>query len=158
MNYKFERISLDEFELIYKKNDEEKKIPFKRTVKIAEMLEGITAEAKFKLADFLTKKGKTKDDLVIKKDLGNGKIIYDESNYLQLENQFIQEEQILTINKIIEKSFNMNMIKLFEELGVDATSTDPVLNKEMYLFGQKLMTVLTQPDDDTPSSEDNKQL
>ena len=59
---------------------------------LSEMLEGITAEAKFKLVDFLTKKGKTKDDLVIKKDLGNGKIIYDETNYLQLENQFIQEE------------------------------------------------------------------
>ena len=67
------------------------------------MLDGITAEAKFKLGDFLTKKGKTKDDLVVKKDLGNGKIIYDETNYLQLENQFIQEEQILTVNKIIEK-------------------------------------------------------
>ena len=156
MDYEFKKISLDEFELIYNKDGEEKKIPFKRTVGIAEMLEGITAEAKFKLVDFLTKKGKTKDDLVIKKDLGNGKIIYDETNYLQLENQFIQEEQILTINKIIEKSFNMNIIKLFEELGIDATSTDPALGKKMALFGQKLITVLTQPDDDTPSSENNK--
>ena len=156
MDYEFKKISLDDYELIYKKNGKEKKIPFKRTVEIAEMLDGITAEAKFKLGDFLTKKGKTKNDLVIKKDLGNGKIIYDETNYLQLENQFIQEEQILTVNKIIEKSFNMNMIKLFEELGIDVTSTDPVLGEKMALFGQKLITILTQPDDDTPSSEDNK--
>ena len=119
------------------------------------MLEGITAEAKFKLADFLTKKGKTKDDLVIKKVLGNGKIIYDETNYLQLENEFIQEEQTLTLNKIIEKAFGMNIIKLFEELGIDTESTDPVLGQQMVLFGQKFMTILTQPDD-TPSSEDNK--
>lgn len=155
MNYEFKKISLDDYELIYKKNDEEKKIPFKRTIGIAEMLEGITAEAKFKLADFLTKKGKTKDDLVIKKDLGNGKIIYDETNYLQLENQFIQEEQILTMNKIIEKSFNMNIIELFEELGIDTESTDPVLGQQMILFGKKFMTILTQSDD-TPSSENNK--
>ena len=155
MNYEFKKINLDDYELIYKKNDEEKKIPFKRTVGIAEMLEGITAEAKFKLADFLTKKGKTKDDLVIKKDLGNGKIIYDETNYLQLENEFIQEEQTLTLNKIIEKAFGMNIIKLFEELGIDTESTDPVLGQQMVLFGQKFMTILTQSDD-TPSSEDNK--
>ena len=155
MNYEFKKISLDDYELIYKKNNEEKKIPFKRTVGIAEMLEGITAEAKFKLADFLTKKGKTKDDLVIKKDLGNGKIIYDETNYLQLENEFIQEEQTLTLNKIIEKAFGMNIIKLFEELGIDTESTDPVLGQQMVLFGQKFMTILTQSDD-TPSSEDNK--
>ena len=155
MNYEFKKISVDDYELIYKKNDEEKKIPFKRTVGIAEMLEGITAEAKFKLADFLTKKGKTKDDLVIKKVLGNGKIIYDETNYLQLENEFIQEEQTLTLNKIIEKAFGMNIIKLFEELGIDTESTDPVLGQQMVLFGQKFMTILTQPDD-TPSSEDNK--
>ena len=66
MNYEFKKISLDEYELIYKKNNEEKRIPFKRTVGIDEMLEGITAENKFKLVDFLTKKNKTKDDLVIK--------------------------------------------------------------------------------------------
>ena len=48
------------------------------------------------------------------------------------------------------------MIKLFEELGIDVTSTDPVLGEKMALFGQKLITILTQPDDDTPSSEDNK--
>ena len=40
--------------------------------------------------------------------------------------------------------------------GIDATSTDPVLGKKMALFGQKLITILTQPDDDTPSSENNK--
>ena len=156
MEYEFKKISLDEYELVYKKDNEEKKIPFKRTVGIAEMLEGITAEAKFKLGEFLTKKGKTRDDLIVKRDLGNGKVVYDENNYLQLEQQFIQEEQILTINKIIEKSFNMNIRKLFEEVGIDSTSTDPALGQEMALFGQKLITILTQPDDDTPSSENNK--
>lgn len=156
MDYEFKKISLDDYELIYKKNGEEKKIPFKRTVGIAEMLEGITAEAKFKLADFLTKKGKTKDDLVIKKDLGNGKIIYDETNYLQLENQFIQEEQILTINKIIEKSFNMNIIELFKEIGENPEDTNPELGKDMQLFGEKLITILVKGDDDTPSIENNK--
>ena len=65
MDYEFKKISLDDYELIYKKNGKEKKIPFKRTVGIAEMFDGITAEAKFKLGDFLTKKGKTKDDLVV---------------------------------------------------------------------------------------------
>ena len=157
MEYEFKKISLDEYELIYKKDNEEKKIPFKRTVGIAEMLEGITAEAKFKLGEFLTKKGKTRDDLIVKRDLGNGKVVYDENNYLQLEKQFIQEEQTLTLNKIIEKAFGMNIIKLFEELGIDAESTDPVLGQQMVLFGQKFMTILTQTDD-TPSSKDNKQL
>lgn len=155
MEYEFKKISLDEYELVYKKGNEEKKIPFKRTVGIAEMLEGITAEAKFKLGDFLTKKGKTRDDLIVKRDLGNGKVVYDENNYLQLEKQFIQEEQILTVNKIIEKCFDMNMVKLFGELGIDLTSTDPKKAKEMELFGKKLMMILTQPGDDTPSVENN---
>lgn len=144
MEYEFKKISLDEYELIYKKGNEEKKILFKRTVGIAEMLEGITAEAKFKLGDFLTKKGKTRDDLIVKRDLGNGKVVYDENNYLQLEKQFIQEEQILTVNKIIEKCFDMNMLKLFEELGIDLTSNDSKIAKEMELFGQKLIMILTQ--------------
>lgn len=155
MEYEFKKINLDEYELVYKKGNEEKKIPFKRTVGIAEMLEGITAEAKFKLGDFLTKKGKTRDDLIIKRDLGNGKIIYDENNYLQLEKQFIQEEQILTVNKIIEKCFNMNMLKLFGELGIDLTSTDPKIGKEMELFGQKLMMVLTQEEKKNINVENN---
>lgn len=155
MEYEFKKISLDEYELVYKKDNEEKKIPFKRTVGIAEMMDGITAEAKFKLGDFLTKKGKTRDDLTIKRDLGNGKIVYDENNYLQLERQFIQEEQILTVNNIIEKCFNMNMLKLFEELGIDLTNTDPKIGKEMELFGQKLMTVLSQNDEKSPSVENN---
>ena len=156
MEYEFKKISLDEYELIYKKDNEEKKIPFKRTVGIAEMLEGITAEAKFKLGEFLTKKGKTRDDLIVKRDLGNGKVVYDENNYLQLEQQFIQEEQILTVNKIIEKCFNMNMFKLFGELGIDLSSTDPKVCKEVELFGQKLMTVLSQNDEKSPSVENNE--
>lgn len=155
MEYEFKKISLDEFELVYKKDNEEKKIPFKRTVGIAEMLEGITAEAKFKLGDFLTKKGKTRDDLIVKRDLGNGKVVYDENNYLQLERQFIQEEQVLTVNKIIEKCFDMNMVKLFEELGIDLTSTDPKIGKEMGIFGQKLMMVLTQEEKKNLNVENN---
>lgn len=156
MEYEFKKINLDEYELIYKKGNEEKKIPFKRTVGIAEMLEGITAEAKFKLGDFLTKKGKTRDDLIVKRDLGNGKVVYDENNYLQLEQQFIQEEQILTVNKIIEKCFNMNMVKLFEELGIDLTSNDSKIAKEMELFGQKLMMILTQEEKKNLNVENNQ--
>ena len=156
MEYEFKKISLDEYELIYKKDNEEKKIPFKRTVGIAEMLEGITAEAKFKLGEFLTKKGKTRDDLIVKRDLGNGKVIYDENNYLQLEQQFIQEEQILTVNKIIEKCFNMNMVKLFEELGIDLTSNDSKKAKEMELFGKKLMMILTQEEKKNLNAENSQ--
>ena len=95
MKYEFKELSLDNYELTYTSKDGKKKIlPFKRTVELATKLQGADANARLKMLDYLTKQGKTKQDLIIERTSVDGKIIVDESNYREFEANFIQKEAI----------------------------------------------------------------
>ena len=161
LKYRFEKLSIDTYNLIYiNKDNQEEKLEFKRTIDMASKLQGVTARARIKMFKELTEQGLTKDDLIIKKKMGNGKTIYDETNYIEFEKKYMEEEQVIVINEIIESSFGMNMIELFNKLGIDLQSHDEELGKEMQLFGQKLVTVLSKGDDEEnkiPSDNDSKE-
>lgn len=109
--FEIKKIGEDEWEL--KSLVNENSIKFKRNVKLAKAIQDITPNARLKMIKFLKEKGLTKDDLIDKK-VKNGKIIYDETAYRELENGFIRDE---TANFTYEL-FNVVFGKTPEELTV----------------------------------------
>lgn len=109
--FEIKKLGEDEWELKSLVNDNS--IKFKRNVKLAKAIQDITPNARLKMIKFLKEKGLTKDDLIDKK-VKNGKIIYDETAYRELENGFIRDE---TANFTYEL-FNVVFGKTPEELTV----------------------------------------
>lgn len=107
--FEIKKLGEDEWELKSLVNDNS--IKFKRNVKLAKGIQEITPNARLKMIKFLKEKGMTKDDLIEKK-VKNGKIIYDETAYRELENGFIRDE---TINFTYEL-FNLVFGKTPEDL------------------------------------------
>ena len=124
-----------------------------------EKVQGITASARIKMLKELTKMGLTKNDLIIKKDLGNGKITYDETNYQEFEKKFIEEETLQVANDLMENCFKMTTTKLFEELGINVNSE---INEDeangIMMFMQKFITIISKEEEDTPSDGSPEQL
>lgn len=109
--FEIKKLGEDEWEL--KSLVNENSIKFKRNVKLAKAIQDITPNARLKMIKFLKEKGLTKDDLIDKK-VKNGKIVYDETAYRELENGFIRDE---TANFTYEL-FNVVFGKTPEELTV----------------------------------------
>ena len=153
--YEFKKITLDEYKLVI----ENKEYPFKRTIEMGEKVQGITASARIKMLKELTKMGLTKNDLIIKKDLGNGKTVYDETNYQEFEKKFIEEETLQVANDLMESCFKMTTTKLFEELGINVNSE---INEDeangIMMFTQKFITIISKEEKDTPSDGSPEQL
>ena len=118
MKYEFKEIGLDDYELHYTdKEGKEKVIPFKRTVKLAKELQSVEANAKMKLMEYLTQIGKTKNDFIIERE-ENGKIIRDETNYRELEKEYLDNQRLLSINEIYKQLFNMEIAELIIDMNV----------------------------------------
>ena len=153
--YEFKKITLDEYKLVI----ENKEYPFKRTIEMGEKVQGITASARIKMLKELTKMGLTKNDLIIKKDLRNGKTTYDETNYQEFEKKFIEEETLQVANYLMENCFKMTTTKLFEELGINVNSE---INEDeangIMMFTQKFITIISKEEEDTPSDGSPEQL
>lgn len=159
MKYEFKKIDIDNYELIYETKDKkEKRIPFKRTIKMAKELNGITMKARINLATKLSEMGLTKNDLIIKKEIGNGKVIYNETNYKALEDEAIQEQSLLTTNQIIEDCFNMNIQELFEDMGINTNESNvsETLANQITLFTQKFLTIVKGGEEEKNPSLENK--
>lgn len=109
--FEIKKLGEDEWEL--KSLVNENSIKFKRNVKLAKAIQDITPNARLKMIKFLKEKGLTKDDLIDKK-VKNGKIVYDETAYRELEDGFIRDE---TANFTYEL-FNVVFEKTPEELTV----------------------------------------
>lgn len=164
MKYEFKKNDLDSYTLVYTNKDKKQVVKdFKRTVEMGENLQGITARARIKMAIQLSKMGMSNDDLIIKKDLGGGKVNYDETNCRMLENQFIEEESVTSANELIEKCFGMNILDLFKDMGINVSENQQVTLEEqaqITLFTQKFMTIIKGDDveEKIPSeqAEENK--
>lgn len=117
MKYEFKELSLDNYELHYTNKDGKEVIkPFKRTVELATKLASADKDARMEFFSYLTSMGKTKDDLIIKKEV-NGKIIYDETNYREFENNFLQNKALEIALKLYEQLFNMDFVDLVVDMG-----------------------------------------
>lgn len=150
MKYEFIKKTLDEYELKYKKGNEEKIIPFKITNEIAKELSSIVKNANMKMYADMNKNGLTKNDFIIKKE-NNGIVTYDETNFNEFQDKYIKLEEALILNEIIEKMFKMNIKDLFEDMGILAL---PENEQQVALlkFSTKLGTII-RGEEKNPSEE-----
>lgn len=156
MKYEFIKIDLDTYKLVYTSKDKkEVSIEFKRTIEMAEKLQGIVATARLNMYKELSKQGITKNDLIIKKDDGKGHITYDETNYQEYERFYIQLEEAIILNEMIENLFGKSIKDLFDDMGIDniPEAEQPM---QLQLFSSKLGQIINKGLDDTPS-EGNKE-
>ena len=151
MNYEFIEKSLDEYELHYT-NKEGKEVikPFKRTVDLAVKLQSGDADARFKMLDYLTKNGKTKEDLIIERK-ENGKIIRDETNYREFESSFLLQYQYETAMKLYEELFGMDFNELLLDMGLSEENSND-FNDKIVPFSTELREILVNGKVKTPST------
>lgn len=159
MNYEFKKIDIDNYSLVYT-NKEGREITksYKVNVNMAKNFNGITERARIKLGDSLTAMGKTKNDFIIKRDLGKGQVVYDETNFRQLEQGFIEEETILTLNDVIVDCFGMNVIELFNDMGMKIDENHMTLEEQnkITMFIQKFSLTI-KGEDKSPSGNSNQE-
>lgn len=160
MEYSFKYISTDCYELHYvDKNNQETVKPFKRTVEMAQKLQGIYASARLKMYKDLTKQGITKKDLIIEIKNNDGSISYDESNFREYEEEYTKQEGALILTEIINDCFGMQIADLIEDMGIDPYSNDINDVQQVALFSQKLTMILRGEDNTkTPSIENKEQI
>lgn len=132
--YEFKTVNLDNYELHYKKDNQEIVKPFKRTVELASKLQSVDADARFKMFEYLTKNVKSKQDLIVERKDENGKIIVDESNYREFEANFVLQAQYEMAKELYMTLFGMTL----EEIIIELNLTE----QEAYLFGGKVRELL----------------
>ena len=154
MKYEFKQLDLDTYKLIYtNKEGKEVEKEFKRTIEMAEMLEGIPFNAEIELNAKLSKMGKTKDDFIVKTKK-DGKIVYNETNYNNLKETYINLVAGQTTEEVIKLCFGMGLVDLFKDMGVDVKNTNIETQKQAELFGQKFALIIAGGKDKTPSEEE----
>lgn len=151
MKYEFIEKSLDEYELHYTNKDGEEIIkPFKRTIEIASKLQSANKDARMEFFTYLTSIGKTKDDLIIKRQ-EDDKIIYDETNYRELESSFINDKALEIAFDLYKKLFGMDFVDLVIDMGVSQNDVEQ-WNK----FNTELHDLLVNGKVKTPSNKEKK--
>lgn len=111
--YEFIKNGVDDYTLKYK----DKEIRFNSKVDLVTRLQETTATARNKMIKDLTKEGISLKDLTIetKKD---GKTFYDNTNRIELENSYIQQEQTKVFMNIIKEMLGMEITELFADIGL----------------------------------------
>lgn len=142
MKYEFKKIDSDTTELRYK----DKVFTIKKDIDLIKRMQECNAKARTKLMIELTKAGMSKKDLVIERKEGS-KTYYDNSNFLDVEEAYIQEASQEVYDDICKKYFNMNLTELMTDIGLDFKSTT-----EMESFGLDLTRSLTNQLDNFPSN------
>ena len=117
--YEFIKNGVDDYTLKYKN----KEINFKSNVDIVNRLQDTVASGRMKMIKDLAKEGISIKDLTIetKKD---GKTYYDNTNKVELENTYIQQEQGRVFMEIIKEVFGMEITELFLDIELDESETE----------------------------------
>lgn len=158
MDYNFEYIDLDTYKLTYTSKDKEKKeFTFKRTIEMAKELQGIVASSRLKMFKELSANGMTKNDLIVVRKNDDGTISYDETNYRQLEQQYLEIESSLTMDKIVNDCFGMGLVDLLIDLGVNPNSSKQEDIDQVALFSQKFGQIISgKENQNNPSKSDTE--
>lgn len=139
MKYKFEVIDNDTTKLIYK----DKEFKIKRNINLLKRTQEVYFKARTKMMVDLTKQGITKKDLIIEKK-ENGKTYYDDTNIREIENNYIEMENLEIYNSIAEDYTGMSWIELIEDIGLEESD----IEEFAFNFAKSL-----QGKDKTPSEE-----
>ena len=148
MKYEFKKIDDDSTELKYK----DKSLTIKKDVALMKEMQSAVFKAKKEMVFDLAKEGLTKKDLVLTKKEGN-KTIEDNTNVVDLENEYINEATMKMFDDLCMKFFNMSMTELIQDIGLDEDESEA--------FGVGLMTAFTganKQDDGTSPYEYAKTL
>lgn len=131
--YQFIKIDDDTTELKYK----DKTFAIKKDVDLQVKIQSAIPKARILMNVELTKMGLTKKDLVIERHEGN-KTYYDNSNIMDLEEQYqaIASQQVY--DEIIQKYCGMSLTELMQDIGLDINQA----NKENEKFGIELTSAL----------------
>lgn len=136
--YEFKKIDEDTTELKYK----DKTLTIRKDVELMKKLQGVNAKAKTKMMIELSKQGLTKKDLTIEKKEGS-KTYYDNSNLLEIEEQYVNEASLEVIDGVCVDMFGMSLTDLILDIGLDEKDTEE--------FGVQLVSILTGQKLETPS-------
>lgn len=117
--YEFIKNSVDDYTLKYK----DKEIIFKSNVDVVTRLQDTVASAKTKMIMDLAKQGISIKDLTIetKKD---GKTYYDNTNKIELENTYIQQEQGKVFMEVIKEILGIDITELFTDMELNEKETE----------------------------------
>lgn len=129
--YEFIKNGVDDYTLKFK----DKEIKFNSNVDIATRLQNTVASAKIKMVKDLSKEGLSIKDLTIEKK-ENGKTYYDNTNKIEIEKTYTEQEQSKVFMEIIEELFGMNIQQLFVEIGLEE-------EKEAEEFSEELGEIIT---------------
>lgn len=137
MKYSFEKVDKDTTRLTYK----EKSFDIRRDVQLLNDIQNSSFKARKQMIIDLAKNGLTTKDLVkeIKQD---GKTLYDNSALDELENQYINEYAMNSINDAVKRFLNMSLTELVLDIGLDDKGADK--------FGVDLLQAITGSDINTP--------
>lgn len=117
--YEFIKNGIDDYTLKYK----DKEINFKSNVDVVNRLQDTVATGRMKMIKDLAKEGLSLKDLTIetKKD---GKTYYDNTNKVELENTYIQQEQGRVFMEIVKEVLGMDITELFLDIELDTEETE----------------------------------
>ena len=118
----------------------EKELNFKKNIELSRKIQSVNANARLNMIKWMKSEGLKKSDL-IETTTKNGKVIYDETVYRDLERGFIEDEAI----KIVGQIFNILFNKSIEEVMLELNITD---KNEGNRFGVEIRSVLSNK---TPS-------
>lgn len=130
MKYEFIRLDDDNIKLKYK----DKEYDFKVNVKLISEMQKLVMKSRIKMIQDFAKDGLSIKDLTIeiKKD---GKTYYDNSNKLELEKVYQEQEYLLFFDEKCQEIFGMDLQELIDDIGL----TDEEAEK----FGKDLMNYLS---------------
>lgn len=112
--YEIIKNGMDDYTLKYKDTE----INFHNSIDIVTELQKVNKRARLKMVLDLKDEGKTVNDLIIeiKKD---GKTFYDNSGKLEIEKAYIEAEQGIVFQEIMEKMLNKPLLELITEMDLD---------------------------------------
>ena len=130
MKYKFENIDVDTTRLTYK----DKQFDIRKDVDLMRRMQSLSVKARTNMMIDLSKQGISKKDLVLERKEGN-KTIYDNSNLLELEQEYYNLASVDLIDELCQKYFSMGLIETIQDIGL----TDI----EVEEFGKNLMSAFS---------------
>ena len=131
MKYEFIRLDDDNIKLKYK----DKEFDFKINVKLISEMQQIVMKSRIKMIQDFAKSGLSIKDLTIevKKD---GKTYYDNSNKLELEQVYQEQEYLTFFDEKCQEIFGMDLNTLIADIGLTE-------EQETEKFGKDLMSNLS---------------
>lgn len=134
--FDIEKIDDDTYKVKSLINDKE--LTFKRNVELARKIQSVNANARLNMIKWMKEENITKADLIEKTEK-NGKIIYDETTYRDLERGFIEDESKKLAESIFNILFGKSAVDVMIELGFNNEYVE-----EARRFGEEINKILTK--------------